>query len=183
MRILALLALALFGALPSPAQDQAPCRAYFQVLHAEAATPGLQTGLSSAQKRWWESRGQKKYPGLCLNGSVTSGEKPRYLVIWSKSKSIGQASLTSADVYGQTVSALRATAPTARIYQPRWDLASVTIVDVLSDGTLMLPSVYFEAGQHSWIVLSDSRKVLEAAVSYLWQERVFLPNANQAGPK
>ena len=63
------------------------------------------------RKNGGTSNGQKKYPGLCLNGSVMSGDKPRYLVIWSKSNSIGQASLASNEVFGQTASALQATAP------------------------------------------------------------------------
>ena len=178
MKIFAVVALAMLGSIPALAQDQASCKAFFQVLRADAGTPGLRTGLDRAQKKWWESKGQKKYPGLCLNGSVMSGDKPRFLVIWSKSKSIGQASLPPNEVYGQTASALQATAPTARIYQPRWDLASVTIVNVLYDGSLLLPPVYFEADQHSWVVLPDSPKVLDAALKYLSQERVFLSNPN-----
>ena len=178
MKVFVLVTLAMLGPIPALAQDQASCKAFFQVLRADAGTPGLSTGLDSAQKRWWEGGGQKKYPGLCLNGSVTSGDKPRYLVIWSKSKSIGQSSLPPNEVYGQMSSAIQATAPAARIYQPRWDLASVTIVNVLYDGNLMLPPVYFEAVQHAWVLRPDSRKVLEAAVKYLSQERVFLSKPN-----
>jgi hypothetical protein len=178
MRIFALVALAMLRSNPALAQDQASCKAFFQVLRADAGTPGLRTGLDPAQKRWWQSKGQKKYPALCLNGSATSGDKPRYLVIWSKSKSIGQASLPPNEVYGQTASVLQGTAPTARIYQPRWDLASVTIVNVLHDGNLMLPPIYFEADQHAWVLLPDSPKVLEAALKYLSQERVFLSGPN-----
>ena len=155
-----------------------PARHFSKCCGPTAGTPGLRIGLDPAQKKWWESKGQKKYPGLCLNGSVMSGDKPRYLVIWSKSKSIGQGSLPPNEVYGQTASALQATAPTSRIYQPRWDLASVTIVNVLSDGSLLLPPVYFEADQHSWVLLPDSPKVLDAALKYLSQERVFLSNPN-----
>jgi hypothetical protein len=177
VKLFAVVALAMFGTIPALAQGQAACKAFFQVLRADEGTPGLLTGLDPTQKRWWEREGgQKKYPGLCLNGSVMSGDKPRYLVIWSKSKSIGRASLPPNEVYGQTASALRATAPTARIYQPRWDLASVTIVNVLSDGSLLLPPVYYEADQHSWVLLPDSSKVLDAALQYLSQERVFVPN-------
>jgi hypothetical protein len=186
MKFLVLVVLAMLGAIPALAQDQASCKAFFQLLRADAGTPGLRTGLDPAQKRWWEDKGQKKYPGLCLNGSVTSGDKPRFLVIWSKSKSIGQTSLPPGEVYGQTASALQATAPTARIYQSRWDLASVTIVNVQYDGSLMLPPVYFEtddrvigaptgAGPINSLH-AGSTKVLEAALRYLWQERVFLSN-------
>jgi hypothetical protein len=175
MKMLVLVALAMLGWVPSFAQNQASCKAFFQVLQAEAGSPGLRTGLDAAQKKWWEREGgQNKYPGLCLNGSVMSGDKPRYLVIWSKSQSIGQVSLPPDEVYGQTASALRATAPTARIYQPRWDLASVTIVNVLSDGSLLLPPVYYEADQHSCVLLPDGPKVLDSALKYLSQERVFL---------
>jgi hypothetical protein len=175
VRLLALLVLAgLLGAIPALARDQPSCKAFFQVLRGDAGTPGLRIGMDSRQKRWWDGKGQKKYPGLCLNGAVTSGDKPRYLVIWSKSKTFGQASLPPNEVYSQTTSAVLATAPTTRIYQPRWDLASVTIVNVLNDGTLMMPPVYFEADQHSWILLPDGTKVLDAALKYLSQERVFL---------
>jgi len=178
MKLLLLVALTMLGAIPALAQDQPSCKAFFQVLRADAGTPGLHVGMDPQQKRWWESKGQKKYPGLCLNGSVTSGSRPRYLVIWSKSKSIGQASLPPGEAYGQTASSLQATAPAMRIYQPRWDLASVTIVNVLNDGSLLLPPIYFEADQHSWVLLPDSPKVLEGALQYLFQERVFLANPN-----
>jgi hypothetical protein len=173
MKTFVLVALAMLGSIPALAQDQSSCKAYFQVLRADAETPGLRTGLNPAQKRWWESKGQKKYPGLCLNGSEMSGDKPRFLVIWSKSKTIGPASLPPNEVYGQTGSALQATAPATAIYQPRWDKASVTILNVLYDGSLMLPPVYFEAGDHSWVLFPDSTKAFESAVQYLSQEQVF----------
>ncbi len=175
MKLFAVVALANFGPIPALAQGQASCKAFFQVLRADQGTPGLRTGLDRAQKKWWENKGQKKYPGLCLNGSVMSADKPRFLVIWSKSKTVGQASLPPNEVFGQTASALQASAPRARIYLPRWDLASVTIVNVLSDGSLLLPPAYYEADQHSWILFPDSPQVLDSAMKYLWQERVFLP--------
>jgi hypothetical protein len=188
VKLFALLLWPVLSAIPTLAQDKPSCKAFFQWLRADAATPGLRTGLDRAQKKWWQSRGQKKYPGLCLDGSVTSGDKPRYLVIWSKSKSIGQASPPANEVYGQTASALQATAPTARIYQPRWDLASVIIVKVQYDGSLMLPPVYFEADDRLIGALTGagpinslqagSTKVLDAALRYLWQERVFLSDPN-----
>jgi hypothetical protein len=175
VKLSAVVALAIFGSIPALAQGQASCKAFFQVLRADQATPGLRTGLDRAQKKWWENKGQKKYPGLCLNGSVMSADKPRFLVIWSKSNTVGQTSLPPNEVFGQTASALQATAPRARIYLPRWDLASVTIVNVLSDGSLLRPPVYYEADQHSWILFPDSPQVLDSAMKYLWQERVFLP--------
>lgn len=174
MKICVLVAVAILGCIPAVAQDQASCKAFFQVLRADAGEPGLSTGMDSAQKKWWEDKGQKKYPGLCLTGSVMSGDKPRYFVIWSKSKSIGKATLPAKEVYGQTASALQATAPTMRIYQPRWDQASVTIVNVSYDGSLVLPPVYFEADDHAWVVRPDSRKVLESALKFLSQEQVLL---------
>jgi hypothetical protein len=178
MKICVFVVLGMLGSIPGFAQDQASCKAFFQVLRADAGMPGLHAGLDPAQKKWWEGKGQKKYPGLCLTGSVTSGDKPRYLVIWSKSKSIGQTSLPPNEVYGQTATSLQATAPTARIYQPRWDNASVTIVDDLYGGSLMLPPVYFETDQHVWVLLPSSRKVLEGALKYLSQERVFLTKSS-----
>jgi len=175
VKLLVAVVLVMLGSIPVLAQDQASCKGFFQVLRADEGNPGLRVGLDSTQKKWWEREGgQKKYPGLCLNGSVMSGDKPRYLVIWSKSRSIGQSSLPPNEVFGQTASALQTTAPTARIYQPRWDLASVTVVNVLSDGSLLLPPVYYEADQHSWVLLPDNSKVLDAALRYLSQERVFL---------
>jgi len=174
MKVSAAVVLAILGSMPALAQDQTSCRAYFQVLQADSGTPGLRAGMDSSQKKWWENTGQKKYSGLCLNGSVMSADKPRFLVIWSKSKSMGPVSLPPNEVYGETASALQSTALTTRIYQPRWDQASVTIVNLLHDGSMMLPPVYFETDDHVWIVLPNSRKVLESALKYLSQERVFL---------
>jgi hypothetical protein len=162
------------GSVSALAQDQASCKAYFQVLRAESGTPGLSAGLDAGQKRWWENVGKKKYSGLCLTGSVMSAERPRYLIIWSKSKSIGQSSVPPNEVYGQQPAALQATAPTTRIYQPRWDKASVRVVNVQYDGSMMLPPVYFETDDHAWVLVPDSRRVFEAAVKYLWQEQVFV---------
>jgi hypothetical protein len=174
MKVFVLVAAAMLGSIPALAQDQSSCKAFIQVLRADAGTPGLRVGLDSGQKSWWDSVGQKKYSSLCLTGAEMSGDKPRFLVIWSKSKTIGQSSLPPNEVYGQPGSALQATAPSAKIYQPRWDNASVTIVNVLYDGSLMLPPVYFETDQHVWVLVPSSRKVLEAAVKYLSQEQVFL---------
>jgi len=175
MKVFVLVAAAMLGSIPALAQDQSSCKAFFQVLRADSGTPGLRTGLDPAQKRWWESKGQKKYAGLCLDGSQMSADKPRFLVIWSKSTAIGQASPPANEVYGQSGSALQATAPAARIYQPRWNKASVTVVNVLYQNCLLLPPAYFQTDDHSWMLRPDSTKTLDAALKYLSQERVFLP--------
>ena len=174
MKRVVLVAVAILGSMPAGALGQTSCQVYFQLLRADSGSPGLNVGLDSPQRKWWDSKGQKKYPGLCVNGSVTSGDKPRYVLIWSKSNSIGQGSLPSHDVYGQTASALRATAPHDRIYQRRWDQAAVTVVTVRGDGTLMLPPVYFETDDHVWIVWPSSTKVLQGCLGYLKRELVFL---------
>lgn len=179
--------LAALWSLPAMAQDQPSCKAYFQVLRAEAGMPGLRSGLDPVQKKWWDGH-QKKYPGLCLSGAVMSGDKPRYLVIWSHSITIGQTNPPPADVYGQTVAALQATAPMTKIYQKRWDLAAVTIINVEYDGSMLLPPIYFEADDRWSGALTGagplnsfhrgSTKVLKAALDYLAQERVLLANPN-----
>lgn len=185
MKLSIFVAVAALAALPALAQDQTACKGYFQVLRADKDMPGLVSGLDAAQKKWWNSH-QKKYPGLCLNGAVTSGDKPRYLVIWSKSVTVGQTSQGPADVYGQMATALAATAPTTKIYQKRWDLASITVINVEGDGSLLLPPVYFEADDRWTGALTGagpinslhpgSAKVLKAAVNYLYKERAFLVN-------
>jgi hypothetical protein len=173
--------LAMLASVPALAQDQAACKAYFQVLRGESGKPGLHAGLDSGQKRWWENEGKKKYAGLCLSTSDTSGQKPRFLVIWSESKTIGQSSVPPNETYGQQSDALQSTSPAARIYQPRWDKAQVTVLNVQSDGSLMLPPVYFETDSHSWIFFPDSRRVFDAVVKYLSQEQVFVTHATEAG--
>lgn len=175
MKITVLVALAMLVSIPAFGQDQTSCKAYFQVVHAEAGSPGLSVGMSPGDKSWWENEGQKKYPGLCLDGSVTSGDKPRYLLIWSKSKSIGQASVPPNEVFGQATSALQATAPKEWIYQPRWNVTSITIAYVLYDGSLDIPPVHFPAGDHVGWFFRDHRKAFENAVRYLSQEPVFSP--------
>jgi hypothetical protein len=175
MRFTVVVALAMLGSMPAFGQDQTSCKAFFQVVRADRGSPGLVTGMEGSEKKWWESEGQKKYPGLCLNGSVTSGDKPRYLLIWSKSKSIGQTPVGPDDVFGQTASALQATAPQEWIYQPRWNVTSITILYVLYDGRLDIPPVHFTAGDRSGWVFPNDRKALETAVKFLAQEPAFSP--------
>lgn len=175
MKFTVVVALGLLGSIPAFGQDQTSCKAFFQVVRAQAGSPGLSTGMGPGEKKWWESEGQKKYPGLCLNGSVTSGDKPRYLLIWSKSKSIGSASVPPNEIFGQTTSALQATAPKEWIYLPRWNVTSITIAYVLYDGRLDIPPVHFTAGDHAGWFFPDKRKAFEAAVKYLTQEPVFSP--------
>ena len=54
----------------------------------------------------------------------------------------GQSSVAPDEVYGEKPSAVQGTAPTEYIYQPRWKIASVTILNVAYDGSLELPPVY-----------------------------------------
>ena len=64
MKICILVTVAMLGSIPAVAQDQASCKAFFQVLRADDGTPGLTAGLDSTQKKWWEAKGQKKYRTL-----------------------------------------------------------------------------------------------------------------------
>jgi hypothetical protein len=179
MKHTAAVALLMLGlSIPAFGQDQTSCKAYFQVVHADAGSPGLSVGMSSGDKSWWESEGKKKYPGLCLDGSVTSGDKPRYLLIWSKSKSIGQASVSSNEVFGQTTGALQATAPKEWIYQPRWNVTSIAIAYVLYDGSLDVPPVHFAAADHAGWLFPNKRNALQEAVRFLAQEPVFSPKVD-----
>jgi len=175
MKLTVVVALAMLATISASAQDQSSCKAFFQVIRAEAGSPGLHVGLGSGDKKWWESEGQKKYPGLCLDGSVTSGDKPRYLLIWSKAKSIGQGDVAANEVFGQTASVLQATAPQEWIYKPRWNVMSLTIAYVLYDGRLDVPPVHFAANDRAAFFFPDNRKGLKAAVKFLSQEPVFSP--------
>jgi hypothetical protein len=186
MKYALIMALAMLPWATAAAQDAASCKAYFQVLWTEPGTPGLHLGLDSGQKNWWQDKGRKKYPRLCLNGTVTSNDKPRFLVIWSKARSFGPFSVNSSskgaavgpdEIYGQKYNALLAAAPKDYIYKERWDVSSITILSIAYDGTLELPPVYLAPKNLKWGVLwSDSAKVLDAAANYLVQD---FSNANQ----
>jgi hypothetical protein len=178
MKSTVLVAFAILAAIPAFGQNQGACKAFFQVVRARAESPGLAVGMDSKAKKWWETEGQKKYPGLCLDGSVTSGDKPRYLVIWSKSKSIGKSSLAPNSIFGQNSSALESAAPQAWIYLPRWNVASVTVAYVLYDGSLEVPPIYFASGDRSAWFFPDNGKVLKEAVKFLSQEPVFPPKVH-----
>jgi hypothetical protein len=175
MKFAVVVTLALLGSFLAFGQDQPSCKAFFQVIHADAESPGLRTGMDPSEKRWWQSEGQKKYPGLCLDGSVMSGDKPRYLLMWSKSKSIGAASVPPNEVYGQMTTALQAMAPQEWIYQPRWNVTAITIAYVLYDGRLDIPAVHFTVGDHSAWFFPNREKAFEAAVKFLTEEPVFSP--------
>jgi hypothetical protein len=178
MKFAAAVALAILASIPALGQDQTSCKAFFQVVRARAESPGLRLGMDPKEKRWWKTEGQKKYPGLCLNGSVTSGDKPRYVLIWSKSKSLGHSSLAPNEIFGQTSGALESAAPQAWIYLPRWNVASVTIAYVLHDRSLEIPPVYFATRDRAAWFFPANGKVLEDAVKFLSQEPVFSPKVH-----
>ena len=184
----ALLALAMLACTPAVAEGLTSCKAYFQVVQQDGGN--LRAGMDGAQKKWWENTGHKKYPGLCWDGSVSSNDKPRYLVIWSKSgssdtgakpsKSNGTkttrepASGTISNVYGQRPETIEKTAPTAWLYQGRWNMAQVSLVTISFDGKMELPPVWVPVHDHPfWWPRADSPKVLEGAMKYLAQESVL----------
>jgi hypothetical protein len=175
MKLLSLIALLAVASLPAFAQDQSSCKAYFQVVRATADSPGLRVGMDGGDKSWWDNEGQKKYPGLCLNGSVTSGDKPRYLLIWSKSKSTGQSNTSPSEIYGQSAGVLEATSPKEWIYQPRWNITSITVAYVLYDGSMEIPPVHFASNDRSAWLFPHHRKALQDAIRFLAQEPPFYP--------
>ena len=177
MKFTIVVGLALLASVPVLGQDQPSCKAYFQVLQADAGSPGLRVGMSEGDKSWWDHEGQKKYPGLCLDGSVTAVDKPRYLLIWTKSKSIGQADVAPNQVFGQTTSALVATAPKEWIYQPRWNVTGLTIAYILYNG-MDQPPVHFVAFNRAGWFFPHNRRALEEAMKFLSQEPVFSPKVN-----
>ncbi|MGA2511536.1 MAG: hypothetical protein ABSG27_15055 [Candidatus Acidiferrales bacterium] len=181
MKNTAVVALLMLGlSIPAFGQDKTSCKAFFQVVRVGTQTPeNLRTGMNEAQKRWWENEGQKEYPGLCLDGSVSTGDKPRYLVILSKSGSIDKAAVAPGEVYGQTASVIQSTAPKEWIYQPRWNMAPISILYVSYDGNLDQPPVHIAAGDRTGWFWPSSTKVLKVAVKYLSQEPTFL---NGSGP-
>jgi hypothetical protein len=172
MKLTAVIALVMLGlSIPALGQDQTSCNAFFQVLQADTQTPeNLRTGMDKAQKKWWENIGQKKYPRMCFNGSVSTGDKPRYLVVWSKSGSIEQGAVPPGGIYGQTMSALQSTAPQERIYRPLWNRASISIVGFSIKGNLDRAPVRMTAEDRTHWFWMDSSKVLKVALQYLAQE-------------
>jgi hypothetical protein len=162
-------------AIPAFGQDKTSCKAFFQVLRADTESPKhLRAGMSGSEKRWWENEGQKRYPGLCLDGSVSSGDKPRYVVMMSPSGSIGDSAVTPDEVYGLPASAIQSTAPKEWIYEPRWDMASISILTVSYDGSLDQPAVHMAAGDRTWGWLwPNNTKVLQVAIRFLSKEQVF----------
>ena len=185
MKYVLITAVAILASISARAQQQVACTAYFQVLWTEPGAQALHLGMDSGQKRWWDGKGHKKYSGLCFNGAVASNQKPRYLVIWTKAKSFGPftvnasndaPAIPASEIFGQKPNALAATTPVEWIYEPRWDVASVTILFVSWDGGLESPPVYPAPGKlKSRVLWSDSARVLEASLKYLAQEPVPFP--------
>ncbi len=158
----------------------------------------LRAGMDGAQKKWWENKGHKKYPDLCWDGSVSSNDKPRYLVIWSKSGSTDTgaklskpdetkttrppASGTISNVYGQQPEAIEKTAPRAWLYQGRWTMAQVSLATISFDGKMELPPVWVPVhDRRFWWPRADSPKILEGAMKYLAQESVLSVTAGVRG--
>jgi hypothetical protein len=183
MRLTASLGLAILAlSIPALGQDQTSCKAFFQVVRADTLTPeDLRVGMDGAQKRWWDSEGQKKYPGLCLNGSVSTGDKPRYLVVLSKSGAIDHSAVTPSEIFGQSPADIRGAASKEWIYKPRWNFASISILYVLYDGKIDPPPVHMQAGDRSWgWFWPNSTKVVRVAMKYLSQEPPFVNNSTSS---
>lgn len=82
MKVVVILASVIFTSLLGFAQEKPSCQAYFQVVQEDPRIAGgFAAGMNEPQKTWWDKKGQKKYPGLCWNGSVLSGDKPRFLLV------------------------------------------------------------------------------------------------------
>ena len=181
MKLTVVVAVVVLGlSIPAFGQDKTSCKAFFQVVRADTQTPqNLSTGMDGAQKKWWENEGQKKYPGLCLNGSVSTGDKPRYLVILSKSGSIDQSAVDPAEVFGQTTADIQNAAPKEWIYKPRWNFASISVLYVWYDGKIDPPPVHMQAGDRSvgWF-WPNSTKVIKVAMKYLSQEPPFVNSSD-----
>lgn len=179
MKITAVLAFVVLASVPDFAQTKSPCQAYFQVVQIDKRIPGgIVTGMNAEQKKWWQKKGQKKYPELCWNGSILSADKPRYLLLWSSEAPGGPVPIprgrvaeqpTGADTYGQTASAIKAAATgNDRPLLQR----TILIVDVSSQGE---PPI--ELIKDRWFFRSYSQRVLEQALKFLTAAPPYPPSA------
>jgi hypothetical protein len=154
--------------LSAAAQDKSSCQAFFQVVRVDTKTPEhFRAGMDEAQTKWWDNEGHKEYQELCLNGSVTAEDKPRYLVLWSKPDSIREAAVTPGEVFGQTTSAIQNMATKDLIYRPRWDRAAVAIVSISYEGNRVLTPVFTTTNDRVLLFVPDSPSVLRFALQYL----------------
>ncbi len=181
---LGLMVLLAVGSPSGSAQDKLACQAYFQVVQMDARIAGgFVAGGNEAQKKWWEKKGQKRYSGLCWNGSVLSGDKPRYLLFWvSENHSQLEEVPTSQSVSG-TVTGTDGNTGTfggevdgTKLVQEHWTTASISVLRVSPEGKVELPAIYFHTAGPSvleryaaagWRWSSDSQKALEAALKFL----------------
>lgn len=177
MKDVAILAFALLASVPAFAQTKQSCQAYFQVVQIDRRIPGgIVTGMSEQQKKWWEKKGQKKYPELCWNGQIASADKPRYLLIWSSEAPGGPVRIpkdaeqpTGADVYGHSFSAIKEAAGTngRPLLRP-----TMIIVNVSAPGE---PPI--ELTKDWWFFRSYSQKVLDQALKFLLAAPPYPPSA------
>lgn len=172
----------LVAALPGAAQTKPACQAYFQVVQMDHRIPGgVTVGMNADQKKWWEKKGQKEYPGLCWNGSIVSADKPRFLLIWSSEAPGGPVPIprssaaeqsTGADAYGQSVSAIKETAATNRRPLLR---RTMLIVNISAPAE---PPV--ELIKDWWFFHSYSERVLAQALAFLTAAPPYPPSASGA---
>jgi hypothetical protein len=78
MKTLAALVLCMF--FVSTLVEAQQCKVYFTVIYSDSHLPGGgMATMSPNQKKWWEKKGMKKYPGVCYDPS-----KATYSVVWWK---------------------------------------------------------------------------------------------------
>ena len=195
--LLCLFAVRLWGQAKQPSAEapRAACQAYFQVVQVDARIAGgFIAGGNEAQRKWWEKKGRRKYPGMCWDGSVLTAEKPRYVLIWvseSHSKLVDVPTSetseqpvtgTVTDTDGQTVGTISGTTTTTtirdQVLQRNWTTASISVLGVTPENKLEPSPVYFYTAGPGFLQSyvndrfgvnwsSESQKALEAALKFL----------------
>ena len=168
----------LFSGASGLAQTKPTCQAYFQVVQMDHRIPdGMKVGMNAEQKAWWEKKGQKQYPELCWNGSIDSAEKPRFLLIWSSEAPGGPVRVpksteqsTGADVYGQSISAIKETAVSNGHLLLR---RTILIENISAPGE---PPI--ELIKDWWFFHSYSQRVLAQALAFLTAAPPYPPSAS-----
>ena len=153
----------LLAPLSASAQGKVACKVYFKVEFDDSRIAGgFIPRMDSTQEKWWETKGQKKYPEICYDDA-----KAQYVFKWrseehSKLVDVPQTTTETQTVptqgtvtdteTGETAtvsgtSEVTTTSTSHHLEERDWATASMNVLRISEDGKPQLPPVYVVLGQ------------------------------------
>lgn len=197
------LAIMLVVSLSASAQSKVACKAYFKVEFDDPRIAGgFVPGMDSTQEKWWETKGQKKYSGVCYDEA-----KAEFVLRWQTEEHSKVVDVPETHTETQTVptegtvtdtqtgktstvegtSEVTTTSTSHHLEERDWATATMNVLRLDANGKPQLPPVYVVLGQRGGSavgrVLGGSESSPDAPLFGIIKQPSSQRNALEAGVK